>query len=308
MIKKCDVCGKEFDAVGSSKYCSEDCRKTNRYKRQKTYREKNARDYVCKYCGKTFHRFRERGSFCSRSCVAKFHIESGAYDAWRLRTNPKKLPEERCGIIKQCVICGEDYFATRTIQDKMKTCGKEECKEQYRKTIKSKYMSEHNPMQGVSPTEEMKAKCRATMMERYGVPIGFLLNRPAMYSKPQQQLTEILTKQFKKLCLLSDALLSKDDKRCKTDILIKELNIAIEFNGTYWHCDPRFYEPNYFHQKKQMTAQQIWEQDAERQKFIESLGYRVFVVWEYDFAQDREKTLKFLIDMIQYTKGGKNAD
>lgn len=68
-------------------------------------------------------------------------------------------------------------------------------------------------------------------------------------------------------------------------------NKIIEFNGDYWHRNPRLYAEN------DETAL-IWKQDAERKSELESLGYEVLVVWERDFYDNEEAVvqgcLKFL--------------
>jgi len=90
--------------------------------------------------------------------------------------------------------------------------------------------------------------------------------------------------------------------RYKIDILFKELNLVVEFNGTYWHCDPRFYEKNYFNQKKKLNAEQIWCYDNDRKTFLEGLGYKVIVVWEHDYKTNSEQTLNILSEFINAKK------
>ena len=67
------------------------------------------------------------------------------------------------------------------------------------------------------------------------------------------------------------------------DLLLPDHNIVIEHYGTYWHCDPRKYEQGYFNQKKNKTAQQIWEYDKIRENRIIENGYKLIIIWEEDF-------------------------
>lgn len=69
-------------------------------------------------------------------------------------------------------------------------------------------------------------------------------------------------------------------------------NILIEFQGTYWHCDPRVYESNFFHVQKGRTAEEIWDYDLSKQKLAKEHGYKVFVVWEKDCEEDMCKELE----------------
>jgi G:T-mismatch repair DNA endonuclease (very short patch repair protein) len=67
------------------------------------------------------------------------------------------------------------------------------------------------------------------------------------------------------------------------DLLLPEYNLVIEYYGTYWHCDPRKYEKDYYNQKKNKTAQQIWDYDLTREKHIKESGYTLMIIWEDDF-------------------------
>ena len=65
----------------------------------------------------------------------------------------------------------------------------------------------------------------------------------------------------------------------------------IEFNGDYWHKNPKIYAEDDESRLK-------WKQDSERQSELERLGYEVLVVWERDFYDNEQEVvhrcLKFL--------------
>ena len=65
--------------------------------------------------------------------------------------------------------------------------------------------------------------------------------------------------------------------------------LIIEFNGTYWHADPRRYKaedvlkfPN-----GDVLAEDIRKKDANRTEYLTQLGYQVFVIWEIDWKHDK---------------------
>lgn len=76
-----------------------------------------------------------------------------------------------------------------------------------------------------------------------------------------------------------------DTKIC--DIYIPKLNLIIEFNGDYWHCNPKKYKPDYYHQVKQKTAKELWEYDKKKIDLIKQKGYNLEVVWESDYKSDK---------------------
>jgi len=91
------------------------------------------------------------------------------------------------------------------------------------------------------------------------------------------------------------------------DLLLPDHNIVIEYYGTYWHCDPRKYEQGYFNQKKNKTAQQIWEYDKIREHHIIENGYKLVIIWEEDFkclnTQQRKEAVYEAIE----SKSGKET-
>jgi len=83
-----------------------------------------------------------------------------------------------------------------------------------------------------------------------------------------------------------------DTKIC--DIYIPSLNLIIEYNGDYWHCNPKKYESDYFHKKKNKYAWEIWEYDKNKLELIKNNGYTLEVIWESDF-RNNNKIIKHII-------------
>jgi hypothetical protein len=83
----------------------------------------------------------------------------------------------------------------------------------------------------------------------------------------------------------------------RLDYFILELNLCIEFNGTYFHADPRFFNENDYPNphNKVLTAKEIWENDNNRYKRLkECRNIDTVVVWEYDYNNgiDVQKFIK----------------
>lgn len=68
--------------------------------------------------------------------------------------------------------------------------------------------------------------------------------------------------------------------RCRGifDFYLTSHRVAIEVNGTYWHCDPRAYPdgPKYTIQKKNIAS---WKRKV---KYAKQLGIQILVLWEID--------------------------
>jgi G:T-mismatch repair DNA endonuclease (very short patch repair protein) len=288
MKKKCVVCESDFEANNwATKSCSDECRKKHNTRRQKVNRENNLDTFCCSYCGKEVTRFRIRNGFCSRSCASKKYTKNGTYDEWRLRTN------ERKGIFVNCCICGDSFYAKPKESETRKVCNKKECKSKNH----SNWMNANNPQKGSKASEESKIKKTTTLLNRYGVTNAYMLAKHKTLSRPQQELSSIISDKTA-LTVITDAAIEKENRRYKLDILLVEKKIAIEFNGTYWHCDPRFYEASYHNKKKNLTASQIWQYDEERKVFLENNDYKVLTIWEFDYKIDKENTINKLLEYI----------
>ena len=68
------------------------------------------------------------------------------------------------------------------------------------------------------------------------------------------------------------------------DVFVKEKNLLIEFNGTYWHRDPRFF-------KSTDDVIKIWEKDKNKMLIADSNGYIIKVIWQHDWEQCKDKNI-----------------
>jgi G:T-mismatch repair DNA endonuclease (very short patch repair protein) len=79
------------------------------------------------------------------------------------------------------------------------------------------------------------------------------------------------------------------------DIFKPDLNLIIEYNGDYWHCNPKKYNSEYLHPHKKKTAKEIWTEDKVRIDYLKNLGYNLEVIWESDFKNDN-KIINIILD------------
>ena len=93
-------------------------------------------------------------------------------------------------------------------------------------------------------------------------------------SKLELSLLKMVSKQY------PDAIGSYNVDRYICDIFIPSLNLIIEFNGDYWHCNPNKYDKDYYHIIKQKKSKDIWEEDQIRVDNIKKNGYNLEVIWE----------------------------
>lgn len=81
------------------------------------------------------------------------------------------------------------------------------------------------------------------------------------------------------------------------DIYIPELNLAIEFNGDYWHANPkleRFSNPNdvhSIHDGKIITNKDIWDKDIKKYYMCKDIGIIMMMIFENDWVNDKQRVM-----------------
>lgn len=84
----------------------------------------------------------------------------------------------------------------------------------------------------------------------------------------------------------------------KADFLNHTKKFIIEFNGDYWHCNPKTWKQGDYNKAIKMLAKDKWKYDEKRYKIFKTCGYRVYIVWETDWLLDEEECMKNIINEI----------
>ena len=74
-------------------------------------------------------------------------------------------------------------------------------------------------------------------------------------------------------------------------------NIIIEFYGDYWHANPKIFKSNdVIHHN--LKAKKIWNNDKERIKILKENGFKVSIVWQNKYQNNKEKIINDLIKKL----------
>ena len=79
------------------------------------------------------------------------------------------------------------------------------------------------------------------------------------------------------------------------DILIPSMNLVIECDGDFIHCNPARYSPDfvrYPNSKDNQPAYVIWERDRLRTKELIEKGFKVLRLWEFEINEMSIKEFK----------------
>lgn len=86
------------------------------------------------------------------------------------------------------------------------------------------------------------------------------------------------------------------------DGVIENKKIIIEYNGSFWHADPKrgYKSTDVIHHG--ITAKEIWDRDLEKIKTYEKYGYKVFVLWSDEFLKNKEQCLEQFKKFINHDR------
>ena len=79
------------------------------------------------------------------------------------------------------------------------------------------------------------------------------------------------------------------------DITCSENKKIIEYNGDYWHCNPKKYSADFFVKQTNCNATEIWNRDSLKIATAKDRGFDVFTVWETDYDNNPEQVIKNIL-------------
>lgn len=74
---------------------------------------------------------------------------------------------------------------------------------------------------------------------------------------------------------------------------------CIEFNGNYYHMNPKLYEANEFNKKMGLTAKEIWKKDSCKLDVIKDCNYDILVIWENDYIKNKQKVIRECLNFLK---------
>lgn len=75
-------------------------------------------------------------------------------------------------------------------------------------------------------------------------------------------------------------------------------NKIIEYNGDFWHSNPKMYSGDYINPRTKLSALDRWHVDSLKLKTAIECGYQVLVIWESDFKQNKQQVINQCIQFL----------
>lgn len=80
------------------------------------------------------------------------------------------------------------------------------------------------------------------------------------------------------------------------DMFIPSLNLIIEYNGDYWHCNPIKYKKEFIHPTSKLTSEDIWKRDLIKKQNALKNNYNFIIIWETEYKKDGYKLIDRILD------------
>lgn len=253
--------------------------------RERLWREKYG-DPVCKNCEKSveFHRGSPR-TFCSHTCSGQF---SGGFNQLETQNKIKQIVVEKYGVnnVAQTIEVKQKISVAKTGKEGWHPSNdrKQEISQfttklwqnpEFRKnfTIKLSEVRKNNWLDPVY---------RKTILEG---------NLSGKHSKLHQRISDQF--ELKKYGFESEKVIF----RYRVDEINYDKKVIVEINGDYIHANPTKFKADdlIIVRKCQYLAQDKWNYDQKRQEALESLGFKVFVIWESDDLNKKKLELYQLL-------------
>lgn len=87
------------------------------------------------------------------------------------------------------------------------------------------------------------------------------------------------------------------NKKFRVDAYL-ENNIIIEFYGDYFHGNPALYKAEDVNKLLNKTFGTLYKETLEREEILRGLGYKVIVVWEKDYLNNKNEILRNSMERI----------
>jgi len=149
----------------------------------------------------------------------------------------------------------------------------------------------------VQSRPEVKAKQRKSLQTKYRTPEGREMQRQRRYamkpspeSKDERLVQEFLTKNNIEFEIHPVIPLPKPKRYHQPDILVKPKKI-IAVNGDRYHANPMFYSHDDIIKgirNGSVKAGDLQKEDKLIWKMLKNLGYKILVLWEYEFGSRRK--------------------
>lgn len=268
----CKHCGKEFSVVSwmNAKFCSVKCSSEHK---------KNRIQQICLNCKNSFEVLGyQKTIFCSRKCSNEYAIKT---------EKNKYKEEEKSKVTKICEYCKKEFRVWK-YRKNARFCSKPCFSNAGRVNLQCTKC-------GVYHSEERNTLKDNLNMELFCKKCRNLNNTSAFEIQIKNYLIDIFGSEKIKA---NQRISYEKGKYIYPDIVVNN-KLIIECNGDFFHCNPEFFNSDYYNNKIKKYAWEIWQRDIFKLDIYKKYGYNVMIIWESNWKKKKEEIKELLINEIR---------
>lgn len=243
----------------------------------------------CKICGKELNRHNKTGY-----CV-KHLPRNGENNSFFGKTHKKDTIEKmkkKCSEASKKLWENEEY-RNKVISNATGIKRTDEFKETQRKNALKQFENE----------EQKKLRSKIMHDNWQNGKITFKMRESVNESKQEKEFIKMI--ESLGFCVSFNSFLFEENGKKRhlfPDGIIEEEKVIIEYNGSFWHADPKrgYKDTDVIHHG--ITAKEIWDRDLKKVKTYESYGYYVFTIWSDSFLKNKSNCVEEFINFINYVR------
>lgn len=243
--------------------------------------------HICQHCQKSFESNKTPRKFCSHSCNTSFQNENRVWSQ-EMKDKLSQIRIEK-GLSKG--INNPNYQGKITKQ--------KEIREKISKTKKDSGV--HKGNKNVFFGIDRKGKNNTFYNKKHSKETKDIIskNKIQQYKDGIIKIQRInISKAEKEIKHFFD----KNNIECITQFRIKGIqyiydfflpkyNLIIEYNGDYWHANPKIYQSGSIIKVQKLgevIVDTIWERDKIKKELAEQQGYKIIYIWEKDYQLNKD--------------------
>lgn len=237
--------------------------------------------HYCKTCGKELNRH-NRSGYCFK------HLpRTGENNPFYGKTHSKETIEKlkvNCAKASKKMWENEEY-RNKVINNATGLKRSDEFKNKQRRNALKQF---EDPEQRRIRAEKMKESWQNGA-------ITYQVHDSINVSKQEKEFISLLEENGYKIVNETFYYIDKENGKQKylyPDGIYEEEMVIIEFNGSFWHADPKrgYKEDDIIHHG--ITAKEIWDRDKEKYDIYTSRGFKVFTIWSDEYIKNKDNCVK----------------
>ena len=134
---------------------------------------------------------------------------------------------------------------------------------------------------------------------KYGEPLCFQSKPPPKFKKCYSQgqiewlsLLLITIPDIRHILNNEDGEFKIPTTRFRADGYSETTNTIFEYNGDFWHGNPKIYEPTLLNACTHTTFGELYENTCNKERKCVELGYKYYSIWESDWLRGKTLVIK----------------